>query len=253
MMYGFVVAIGVVVLQLASCCPVQEGLSVDRMNQLLNDAKQRNGNGTMHLLGHGRGPGTLGFPIAEWPPNTEVIRAPEGGTLLIPCNNSHNANKTQVSHIAIPPAFTYNGRQIPVPTVKNYRKSFSELNYCCNCTLKFNPGEYSLNRSWYVPEYDPLSGAFSIVLFNFTYAHTGLYECLHSNGSQLVVTQRYWISATLFRHEVFSPPMQNLTVRHGYKAEMICPVRFTFLPGYLATRFLWRKGEDLLMAESSRR
>ncbi|XP_055356019.1 uncharacterized protein LOC129601273 [Paramacrobiotus metropolitanus] len=92
-------------------------------------------------------------------------------------------------------------------------------------------------------------GAFSILLPNFTYAATGLYECLHSNGSQRVVTQR-WVSATLFRHNVFDPPMQNVTVRYGDPAAMVCGVRFNFLPGYLKTRFLWRSGGYLLMADS---
>ncbi|XP_055346971.1 uncharacterized protein LOC129594345 [Paramacrobiotus metropolitanus] len=88
MMYFFVMALGLAVLQLTSCCPAQHELTVNKMNQILNEAKERNGNGTMWLQGHGRGPSTRGFPIAEWPPQTEIIRAPEGGTLFIPCKTA---------------------------------------------------------------------------------------------------------------------------------------------------------------------
>ncbi|XP_055348483.1 uncharacterized protein LOC129595457 [Paramacrobiotus metropolitanus] len=101
-----------------------------------------------------------------------------------------------------------------------------------------------------VENYDVASGAFTIALMNFTYSHSGLYECLHSNGSQLVVTKRYYVSATLVRHNVFQPPMQNVTVRHGDPAEMACAVRFNFLPGELATRFLWRSERHLMIADS---
>ncbi|XP_055348012.1 uncharacterized protein LOC129595125 [Paramacrobiotus metropolitanus] len=230
-------------------CPVQPGVSVERISQILDEAKRRNGSGTMFLEGFGRGPSTKRFLVAEWPPNTAIMRAPESGTLLILCNTSHNTNNMQVSHIEIPPAFTYNGIQVAVPTLGIFREPHDDVNYCCNCSRKFSPGEI-VPRRWLVPEYNLASGAFSIALENFSYVYTGLYECLRSNGSQLVVTQRYWVSATLFRHNVFHPPMKNLSVRYGDPAEMVCAVRFNFLPGYLKTRFLWRRESYLLMAKS---
>ncbi|XP_055346567.1 uncharacterized protein LOC129594046 [Paramacrobiotus metropolitanus] len=200
----------------------------------------------------GVAPPLWGIPVTDFPPDTEIIRAPEGGTLLIPCNNSHNTNK-QVSHIAIPPAFTYNGILVAVPADGINKEPHNEVNYCCNCTKEFiaaTAGNRQIPRRWLVPEYDLVTGAFSIALENFSYVYTGLYECLHSNGSQLVVTHRYWVSATLFRHNVFNPPMKSVTVHYGHPAAMVCPVRFNFLPGYLMTRFLWRKGSLLLLAQS---
>ncbi|XP_055350093.1 uncharacterized protein LOC129596771 [Paramacrobiotus metropolitanus] len=86
-------AVAVVMLSLvpwSTPCPSQRNdiSPVDRLNQILNEAKHRNGHGTMHLHGYGRGPSLPRYPIKEWPPETEIIRAPEGGTLLIHCNNT---------------------------------------------------------------------------------------------------------------------------------------------------------------------
>ncbi|XP_055342205.1 uncharacterized protein LOC129590822 [Paramacrobiotus metropolitanus] len=236
---------------LACCIPgtltcAKTGLSVEKINRILNEAKQRNGNGTMHLQGYGRGPTSQEYPIAEWPPGTEIIRAPEGGTLVIFCNNSHNTNNTEVFHSDIPPAFRRNGVLIPLSDFEIARRGFEEVNYCCNRTNGNNPLEYGVEGK----VYDLVTSAFSIALPKFSYAATGLYECLHSNGHQLVVTQRYWVSATLFRNKVFDPPMKNLTIRYGDPAELVCAVRFNFLPGYLTNRFLWRAGNYLLMAKS---
>ncbi|XP_055352201.1 uncharacterized protein LOC129598358 [Paramacrobiotus metropolitanus] len=227
-------------------CPSQKGLSVDRLNQILNEAKQSNGSGTMFLRGYGRPPPTPRFPTWEWPPNTAIMRAPEGGALVIPCNNTNNM---KVSHVSIPPAFMYNGKQFAITKGNTREKSSGETNHCCNCTPEISSRGF-VRRSWSVSEYDPATGAFAITLHNFTAFASGLYECLHSNGRQLVVTQRYGVIATLLRHEVFDPPMQNVTVRLGDPAEMVCPVRFNFLPEALIRRFLWRKGHFLLMADA---
>ncbi|XP_055356003.1 uncharacterized protein LOC129601264 isoform X2 [Paramacrobiotus metropolitanus] len=67
-----------------ACAPQPSGITVDRLMRMLDAAKARNGSGRMHLQGHGSGPTSAGYPIAEWPPGTEVVRAPEGGTLVIP-------------------------------------------------------------------------------------------------------------------------------------------------------------------------
>ncbi|XP_055344951.1 uncharacterized protein LOC129592846 isoform X2 [Paramacrobiotus metropolitanus] len=252
---GLLLVVAVVVV-LAFCvlgigtCPAQgqKGLTVEKLNQILNEAKQRNGSGTMHLQGYGRGPSSQGYPIAEWPPGTEVIRAPEGGTLLIPCNNTNNSYNTQrVYDIRKPPAYARNDWQVPlIRDIEVVSEGFQEVNHCCNLTKDHNPAEFIMHGAMH----DRTTGAFSIALPNFTYAATGLYECQHFNGSQYVVTQRYWVSATLFRHNVFNLPMKNVTVRYGDPAEMVCAVRFNFLPGRLRTRFLWRAGNYLLVAKS---
>ncbi|XP_055356014.1 uncharacterized protein LOC129601270 isoform X2 [Paramacrobiotus metropolitanus] len=201
----------------------------------------------MQLQGYGRGPSSRSFPIAEWPPNTELIRAPEGDTLVVPCNNSRAASETPVSHTAIPPAYTYNGQLVSLgATTTAVFDTFNEPNYCCNCTKD----SASLRFATRGKMLDVATGAFSILLPHFSYSNTGLYECLHSDGTQLVVTQRYWVTVTLARHEVFHRPMQNITVRYGDPAEMVCPVRFHLLPGFLKTRFLWRTGSYLLIARS---
>ncbi|XP_055343084.1 uncharacterized protein LOC129591451 [Paramacrobiotus metropolitanus] len=250
-------AIVAVLLYLASgfsgsfSCPVQQGLTVTKLNQILDRAKECSGTGTMRLGGCCRGPSSRKYPISEWPPNTEILQAPEGGTLLIHCNNSLNTNGTQVSHIAIPPAIAYNGLQVALDSggvSGDHKLPSDEKDTRCNCTE--SASGYIIPLSWRQFDYSSLTGAFTIALKNFTYAYTGLYECLHSNGSQRVVTQRYWLSATLLRHEVFSPPMKNVTVRYGDSAEMVCPVRFNFLPGGLMTRFIWRKESSLLIAKS---
>ncbi|XP_055344923.1 uncharacterized protein LOC129592822 [Paramacrobiotus metropolitanus] len=228
------------------CSTKTNGRPVDRMNQLLNEAKQLNDKGIMHLHGYGSGPSTRNYPISEWPPHTEIIRAPEGGTLFVPCSN---ANKKQVSHIAIPPAFTYNGEHFTIKNAEITRESSEEMKFCCNCTKEICTGEH-LGSRLRVSGYDPATGAFSIALERFTYAHTGLYECLHSNGSQLVVTRRYWVTPRHIRYHVFDPPMQNVTVRYGDPAKIVCPVRFNYLPGDLTARFLWRKGRYLLLVKS---
>ncbi|XP_055327864.1 uncharacterized protein LOC129581041 [Paramacrobiotus metropolitanus] len=220
----------------------QQGVSVDTINRILDQAKERNASGTMHLQGHGRGLPTRDFPLAAWPPNTQVIRAPEGGRLLIPCNNTNN---TQVSHLTIPPAFSYNGQQVNFSDAPTSRPEVPATNYCCNRT---GPDDSVVWKKMRALGYDAASGAFILALEDFTYAHTGLYECLHSDGRQLVVTQRYWISASLFRDQVFQPPMQNLTIRYGDPAALECAVSFNFLPGRLTDRFLWRRGRYLLMA-----
>ncbi|XP_055330703.1 uncharacterized protein LOC129583035 isoform X2 [Paramacrobiotus metropolitanus] len=218
----------------------------DYVNRVLNEAKQRNGSGTMHLQGYGRGPSNKGYPIAEWPPGTEVIRAPEGGTLVIPCNNNLN-NTPKAYDIRNPPAFARNEWQVPVfqGIAVNMGRG-QEVNYCCNWTTDYDPADFKVQAEMI----NLTTGAFSITLPNFTYAATGLYECQYFNGSEYVATQRYWVSATLFRHNVFNPPMKNITVRYGDPAEMVCAVRFNFLPGYLKTRFLWRAGNYLLVARS---
>ncbi|XP_055348376.1 uncharacterized protein LOC129595372 [Paramacrobiotus metropolitanus] len=184
------------------------------------------------------------FKFYNNPPQTELIRAPEGGTLLLPCNNTNRL----VSHTKIPPAFTRNGICFPVNTP--VATVADEKHFFCNCT---NRSGNLTGLHWHTVRagnYDRDSGAFTIELDNFTYAHSGLYECLHSNGSQLVVTKRYYVSATLVRHNVFQPPMQNVTVRHGDPAAMVCAVRFNFLPGKMSTRSLWRSEHHLMLAES---
>ncbi|XP_055357072.1 uncharacterized protein LOC129602125 [Paramacrobiotus metropolitanus] len=250
-MVHFLVATAAILLLLAFLpgylgCSTQKGLTVDRLHQILNEAKQRNGNGVMQLHGYGRGRTFEDVPAMEWPPNTQIIRAPEGGTLHVPCKN----NNTKVSHIEIPPAYTYRGRQVTVTDVNVPRRVFEGVNYRCNFTEKSSPGENIARSIKQVTDYDPATGAFSIALEDFTNAHSGLYECLHSNGSQRVVTQRYYVSATLLRHDVFQPPMPNVTARYGEPAEMECPVHFRFLPGHLTDRFLWRRGRYLLMGDS---
>ncbi|XP_055356737.1 uncharacterized protein LOC129601852 [Paramacrobiotus metropolitanus] len=208
----------------------------------------------MCLQGYGRGPGFRRFPLPVLPPQMQIIRAPEGGTLLVYCNNTNGA---QVPQAEVPPAFTYNGRLVSLanPTLAWIE---SEELHCCNGTTKTSHGDIVARprftqNSWRASEYQRATGAFSIVLEHFNDGHSGVYECLHSNGSQLVVTQRYYVSAirtALNRHNVFDPPMKNLTVRYGRYAEMVCAVRFNFLPGSLNTRFLWRNGGHLLMTDS---
>ncbi|XP_055352202.1 uncharacterized protein LOC129598359 [Paramacrobiotus metropolitanus] len=226
---GAAVVLLLVALPASRGCPSQKGRSVesvDRLNQILNEAKKSNGNGSMFLRGYGRPPSTPRFPTAEWPPNTEIIRAPERGELVIPCNNTNNLQ--QVSHVSIPPAYTYNGKLYPVNENDTVGDGYAAGKHsCCNCTPEASSRGF-VRRSWSVSEYDPATGAFAITLHNFTAFASGLYECLHSNGRQLVVTQRYGVIATLLRHEVFDPPMQNVTVRLGDPAEMVCPVRFNF-------------------------
>ncbi|XP_055328149.1 uncharacterized protein LOC129581212 [Paramacrobiotus metropolitanus] len=202
----------------------------------------------MGLQGFGRGPSVAGYPTTEWSPQTKLIQAPEGGMLFLPCNNTNNL----VSHNRIPPEFKYNGDEFGV-TENDAGKVGVLLNrnhsYCSGVNIIGN-GEKVLSHRISAENYDEASSAFTIALHNFTHAHSGLYECLHYNGSQKVVTQRYGVSATLFRHTVFQPPMQNVTVRLGDPAEMVCEVRFNFLPGSLVNRILWRSEHHLLAAES---
>ncbi|XP_055334101.1 uncharacterized protein LOC129585137 isoform X2 [Paramacrobiotus metropolitanus] len=219
---------------------------VDTMDEILNEAKKRNSNGTMHLRRFGRGPSVAGYPNTEWPPQTELIQAPEGGTLFLPCNNTNRL----VPHTNIPPACTRNGLLLTLNNAPVFRHELNQRHSYCNCTNRTGTRQGLGWHSVSAGNYDRDSGAFTIALDNFTYAHSGLYECLHSNGSQLVVTKRYYVSATLFRPNVFQPPMQNVTVRHGDPAAMVCAVRFNFLPGKLATRFLWRSERHCMIAES---
>ncbi|XP_055339333.1 uncharacterized protein LOC129588936 [Paramacrobiotus metropolitanus] len=229
--------------------PVQEGLTLERINQILNEAKEKNGSGTMQL-GLGRDPMSIEKFSIEELPQTKVIRVPEGGTLVLTCSNANNTNNSKVSHAKIPPAFKFNGSLLNVTEPPSFHRMYHQVNYYCNCTDELSSGGAPLRRTLMSDEYDPVTGAFSIALPNFSYIHTGLYECLHSNGSQLVVTQRYWVSAILVRNNVFNPPMKDITVREGDPVEMVCPVRFNFLPGHLVNRFLWRRGSYLLMAKS---
>ncbi|XP_055346494.1 uncharacterized protein LOC129593980 [Paramacrobiotus metropolitanus] len=223
-------------LHFSAGCPHRKTSPIN-LNKVLNEAKESNGSGTMHLRGYG----SPKFLVAEWPPQTEIIRVPEGGKLFIPCSNPNNL---QVSHIANPPAFAYNGVQYTIKGAALTWEPLNETYRCCNCTNN------EIVRSLTVSGYQVATGAFTIELDHFSYVYTGLYDCLHSNGSQLVVTKRYWVSATLIRHKVFDPPMKNVTVRYGDPAEMVCAVRFSFLPGSFENRFLWRKGVYLLWAGS---
>ncbi|XP_055348448.1 uncharacterized protein LOC129595456 [Paramacrobiotus metropolitanus] len=230
-------------------CGTRPKFTIEKINQILDEAKQCSHNGTLHLNGYGSPAKPDGYPAAELPPLTEIFRAPEGGTVVIPCDNRVNQNNTQVSHVKIPPAFLKDGYHVSVPTVDTIagpdapRMSF----YTCNCAKAYDRFVWE-NRT--VREYDLATGAFSIHLPAFSHVHTGLYECLHSDGHQLVVTQRYWVTPQLFRNEVFTPPMKNVSVRLGDPAEMACVVRFFALPGLLGDRFLWRKGQHLLYAHS---
>ncbi|XP_055339393.1 uncharacterized protein LOC129588980 [Paramacrobiotus metropolitanus] len=217
-------------------------LTAAAISDILDEARRLNGNGAMFLHGYGIGPTPEKISIAEWPPETAIIRTPEGGALSIPCNNNRKQDNTPVSHVRIPPAYTHNGVLVLLANDTTTRKAFKEMSDCCACTMEREPEDYTAWHTVQASGYDPVTGAFILTLEGFSNAHSGLYECLHSNGSQLVMTQRYWVSATLKRHEVFSPPMQNVTVRYGEPAKMECPVRFKFLPGDLVTRFLWRKG-----------
>ncbi|XP_055348485.1 uncharacterized protein LOC129595485 [Paramacrobiotus metropolitanus] len=233
-------------------CGTRPKFTIEKINQILDEAKQCSHNGTLHLNGYGSPANPDEYPSAEFPPSTKIFRAPEGGTVVIPCDNRVNQNNSQVSHVKIPPAFTKNGYHIPIPTVDKIAGPDVPRApmYICNCGKKYDPLDLVGWENKTVREYDLATGAFSIHLPAFSHAYTGLYECLHSDGQQLVVTQRYWVTPQLSRNEVFTPPMNNVSVRLGDPAEMACVVRFHALPGLLGDRFLWRKGHDLLYARS---
>ncbi|XP_055339222.1 uncharacterized protein LOC129588848 isoform X2 [Paramacrobiotus metropolitanus] len=89
---------------------------------------------------------------------------------------------------------------------------------------------------------------YTITLINFSQTHSGVYECLQYNGTQLVTTRRYRVSPLITRETLFDPPMSNMTVTVGEEVKLRCHVKFDAVPDPFSERLLLRSENYLIYA-----
>ncbi|XP_055347376.1 uncharacterized protein LOC129594648 [Paramacrobiotus metropolitanus] len=184
----------------------------------------------------------LHYPPVDIRPTDVVIRVPEGESVSLQCGR-------KTPGYTLPEVLIrFNGKLLNFTDVKHV--DWREAHYHC-CRLSSREKQPKAEDIQIIRNEDyNTTGAFQIKLTHLTHAHAGVYECLGTNGTEIVVTKRFVVSPLLFRNQVFQPGM-NVSAVVGEPAQLACSVQFNTMSGKLRdfdARFIWRKDKYLMHA-----
>ncbi|XP_055355814.1 uncharacterized protein LOC129601112 [Paramacrobiotus metropolitanus] len=214
-------------------CPVQQGMSREAINGLLDNAIRNANNGIIDL-------NALSVKRSEEiRPADSIIRSPEGETARLHCKGRAPVPAGQEEK----PQFWFNGRRkhsgaserIPVEVHR------------CSCLGDSNTTRFS--AEYEIAESNPVTGELIVDILAFSHAQAGEYECIQFNDSPFRTIQTFFASPTVTPSRVFQPPMPNVTVRMGDTARFQCYVKFIAMPGDFGDRFLWRNEDHVIYAD----
>ncbi|XP_055339217.1 uncharacterized protein LOC129588844 [Paramacrobiotus metropolitanus] len=222
---------------LSKTCPVNKGLNRQSILKTLDEATQGNITDTISLnklfnltSSHEPSPDDIIIRAALW--TTVELRCPAGDDYPAPTQD---------------PPYKFNG-VLQSPNTTNLE---DDRNVMWNICLRPRPQCGELIQVYTPVAYTPMTPGdrfYTITLFNFSQTHSGVYECLQYNGTQLVTTRRYRVSPRMARETLFDPPMSNMTVTVGEEVKLRCYVKFDAVPHPFGERFLLRREEYLIYA-----
>ncbi|XP_055339226.1 uncharacterized protein LOC129588854 [Paramacrobiotus metropolitanus] len=222
---------------LSKTCPVNRGLNRVSILHQLDVASQGNNSEPISLNQ------LFNLTTSHEPsPDDIIIRAPLWTTVELRCPVG---NDNQATERYTPYKFN------SILQLTNTSNLEEGRNAAWNLCLRPRPkcGE---PIPMYTPvAYTPMTSGgriYTITLFNFSQMHSGIYECLQYNGSQLITSRRYRVSPHMTREVLFDPPMSNMTVTVGDEVKLRCHVKFDAVPSPFGERFLFRSEDYLIFA-----